>query len=260
MIVTLLTDFGTTDPYAGVLKGVLLGRDPSLTLVDLTHGIAPGDIASAAYALLAAYPYFPPGTTHLVVVDPGVGTSRRPIAIAAGGQHFVGPDNGVFSYLLEREQDAHVVEVTADRLFLAPLSGTFHGRDLFAPVAAALAGGAALEALGRPLTDPVRLPPLSPEQAEDGALSGRILAIDRFGNCITSIPASAIPPEAERVDLEVAGLRIGGIHGTFAAGSGVDPFVIRGSSGFLEIVVNGGAAAERLGVRVGDPVILRRNE
>jgi len=260
MIVTLLTDFGTADPYVGVLKGVLLGHDPALTLVDLTHGIAPGDIASAAYALLAAYPYFPPLTTHLVVVDPGVGTSRRPIAADAGGQRFVGPDNGVLSYLLEREPDARIVEVTSGGLFLSPLSRTFQGRDLFAPVAAALAAGVALEALGHPVTDAVRLAPLRPERMDDGALRGRILAVDRFGNCITSIPGSAVAAETQEIDLEVAGRRIRRVHGTFAAGSGVDPFGIRGSTGFLEVVVNGGAAAERLGVSVGDPVILRRSQ
>ena len=255
MIVTLLTDFGTADHYVGVMKGVLLSLAPGVAVVDLSHEVAPGGIAEGAYALLASYTHLPKGTVHLAVVDPGVGSQRRAVIVEAAGQYFVGPDNGLFSYLLDREPGALVREVGAAGLAFSrePLSRTFHGRDLFAPLAAALARGVAPADLGAVLDDPVRLPALTPTRDENGLASGRILHIDRFGNVVTSLNRKDLAfPEAPK--LRVAGTTVMGLRDRYAgAGPGV-PFLVEGSSGFLEVSVNGGSAAALLGVRAEDLV------
>lgn len=253
MIVTLLTDFGSRDHYVGVMKGVILADAPGAALVDLSHEVEPGSVEQAAFALLAAYPYFPVGTVHAVVVDPGVGSERRAVVVEAAGQRFVGPDNGVFSYLLEREADAVVREVTDLTIARTPLSNTFHGRDLFAPAAAALAAGRDPADLGALVEDPVRLAPLTPSRGPNGLAAGRILHVDRYGNCVTSLTLSDLG-NAKAPALAAAGSIVRGLRRQYEGAGGGEPFLVEGSTGFLEISVNGGSAAAVLGIRTGDPV------
>ena len=261
MIATLLTDFGLADHYVGVMKGVILSIDPRITVVDLGHDVPPGDIEGGAFALLASYPYFPPGTVHVAVVDPGVGTTRRPVAAAAAGQLFVAPDNGLLSYVLDREPDARVFHLTDERRFRHPVSTTFHGRDVFAPVGAALAAGAAPESLGTEIADPVRLAPLRPTAEADGTLRGRVLQVDRFGNCVTSFTAHDLAARADGGFRLCAGTgEIRELRRHFAGGRPGAPFAIWGSAGFLEIAVDGGSAAAVLGLGTGHEVRVEGNE
>ena len=248
--ITLVTDFGTADYFVGAMKGVILAHAPGAPVVDLTHEIAPGDVSAAAFTLLAAHDAFPEGTVHLAVVDPGVGSARRPIVVA--GRHlFVGPDNGLFSWILDREPGATVRAVEEERFFREPRSTTFHGRDLFAPVAAALATGLHPEGVGPRVDDPVRLPSITPTRLPDGSLRAAILHVDRFGNCVTSLTRADARGAAI---LRVNGEEVRAMRRFYAEAPGDEPFTIWGSAGFLEISVNGGSAAERLGIRVGDEV------
>ncbi|HEX2203966.1 MAG TPA: SAM-dependent chlorinase/fluorinase [Longimicrobium sp.] len=257
MIVTLLTDFGTADYFVGAMKGVLLSRDPRIAPVDLTHDIPAHDVHAAAFTLLAAYGCFPRGTVHVAVVDPGVGSRRRPIAVEAGGHRFVGPDNGLFGWVMEREGDARVVHLTREAHFRTPVSATFHGRDVFAPVAAALAAGTPLEALGDPVDDAVRLSPLRPARREDGTVEGSVLHVDHFGNCVTNLTRADLPGSEEgRLKLVLNGTRIRALRRFYADGEDgtAEPFAIWGSAGFLEVVIFRDSAARRLGVHRGDAV------
>ena len=185
-VITLLTDFGVADYFVGSVKGVILSLNPQARIVDLTHEIPAQDIEAAAFTLLAAYKSFPKGTVHVAVVDPGVGSTRRGIAVVAADQFFVGPDNGIFSYIYERESKFSVYELSNEEFFREPVSPTFHGRDIFAPVAAALSNGVKPAKLGPRVTDPVKLAPLTPE-VRDSRILARIIHIDRFGNCVTNI-------------------------------------------------------------------------
>lgn len=258
MIIALLTDFGTSDHYVGVMKGVILEHDARIRLVDISHEVPPGRVDSGAFTLLAAYPWFPKGTVHVAVVDPGVGTGRRALVVAAAGQLFVGPDNGLFSYLLDVEPAARVREVREVPPLAWPSSTTFHGRDLFAPVGAALATGAPPDRFGPDLADPVRLPPLRPTRSPDGTVLGRILHVDRFGNCVTSIGRGDLREGSGGVRLSVAGQTLSELRAYYAGAPDDAAFLIWGSSGFLEISVNGGSAAVLLGVELGAAVELRR--
>lgn len=255
MVLTLLTDFGAADYFVGAMKGVILGRAPGATIVDLTHEIPPQDVRAAAFTLFAAYGAFPAGTVHLAVVDPGVGSERRAVAATAGGHLFVAPDNGLLGWVLDREPDARVVNLTEPRFFRHPVSTTFHGRDVFAPVAAALAAGTPLHELGSPIDDPLRLPPLGPVQGPDGGLEGEVIHVDRFGNCVTSLSPAHLPAgEPGRAwGIEVAGHEVRSLRRFYAedAGRADEPFMILGSAGLVEVSLNGGSAARRLGVERG---------
>ncbi len=251
-IVTLLTDFGLTDPFVGVMKGVMLGIASGLRFVDLTHGIAPGDIRGAGFWLERSYAYFPRGATHLAVVDPGVGTQRCPLALSVDGHCFVGPDNGLFTRVLDAalahgaNVAAHVIDVTALRTRLA-LAGspsrTFHGRDVFGPAAALLASGAPIASLGaRVDTDELVREPRSGEPS--------VVIVDHFGNLITD----AVPSDlalVRGVDIGGKRLRLVGTYGEAKAGECV---ALLGSFGTLEIAVRDGSAARVLGVAAGEPV------
>ena len=256
-IVTLLTDFGSRDGYVGAMKGVILSRCPDATLVDLAHEIAPGDVAGAGFALAAAAPHFPPGTVHVAVVDPGVGTARRGLALALGGQLFVGPDNGIFGVALDDAPDAPLEARSLENatLWRAPVSAVFHGRDVFAPVAAHLASGGALEAVGPALARDalVRLAASEPE-GSGGALRGRIVHVDRFGNLLTNVRLA--PGAAARGAVEIAGrtLAVVATYGDAPSGALV---ALVGSTGRLEIAVNGGSAAGVLGASVGGVLLFR---
>jgi S-adenosyl-L-methionine hydrolase (adenosine-forming) len=261
-LVTLLTDFGTADYFVAAMKGVILARDRGIVLVDVTHEIPPQDVRAAAFTLLATHAEFPRGTVHLVVVDPGVGSPRLAIAAEAGGRFFVGPDNGVLGWALQRAKGARVFRLDEERWLRSAPSATFHGRDLFAPVAAALAAGTPLERLGTPLSDPVLLEPPFAIAGEHGDWIGTILHVDRFGNCVTSITRDTLPPSARgpqpRLRLRVGEREIRTLRRYFAeetAGSDGGVFAIWGSAGFLELACFRASAAARLGVGPGERVV-----
>lgn len=248
-LITLLTDFGTADPYVAELRGVLYSRAPGVTLADLSHGVSPGDVAGAAYLFGRAWHRFPAGTVHMIVVDPGVGTGRAAIAFGSGGHWFVGPDNGVFSAALDHLHGP-VVAIRAS----ADAAPTFHGRDLFAPAAAAIALGGRLEELGEPLpTLPVRLVLPSPFY-EGKVVVGEVISVDRFGNLITNFTGEEVPHYAV---LEAEDTTIGPLRRTFSdVGSG-ELVAYLGSGGQVEIAVRDGSAARRLGLGVGGRVRAR---
>jgi S-adenosyl-L-methionine hydrolase (adenosine-forming) len=238
-IVTLTTDFGTADGYAGAMKGVILARCPHARLVDLSHELAPGDLAGASHLLGRATPFFPAGTVHLAVVDPGVGTSRRGLALQAGEQLYVGPDNGIFSDVLGLGGTVQAFALENADLWRSALSPVFHGRDVFAPIAAHLASGGALPAVGPTLRAEslIRLHVPAPRRVSEG-LRGRVAHVDRFGNLVTNLRH----PDGVEAVVEVAGraLRLARTYGDVAPGELV---AVVGSSGFVEIAVNGGSAA-----------------
>ena len=255
-LITLLTDFGTSDYFVGALKGVILATNPKAQILDLTHDIRPHDVEEAAFTLLAACDSFPAGTIHVAVVDPGVGSSRRPIAVFSGDQAFVGPDNGLFSYILQRNDEAKVFHLTNERYFRQPVSSTFHGRDIFAPVAAALSLGIGPEKLGEEITGACRLRPLTPERMKNGRVRGRVIHIDRFGNCITNFTPADVTTN-RGIRLVIRGKAIRSIRQFFADDHDRQKiFAIWGSAGFLEIAAKNTSAAKILKAKRGDRVII----
>ena len=262
-LVVLCTDFGSTDEFVGVMKGVVLSLCPRATLVDLCHELPPGDVAAAARMLRASWRFFPSGAVFLCVVDPGVGTDRRVLACEGDGRLFVAPDNGLLGPLAEDGVLSAAFSVSDPRLFLSPVSPTFHGRDVFAPVAARLAAGAAPGDLGRPVPveDLVRPDPPAPRLLSLGVLEGRITGADRFGNLVTDLPGQALSALAGARGLgvlrvEVAGRALSGVRNTYADAPPGEPVALVGSRGFLEIAVNRGNAAQTLPAAPGDPVLV----
>ncbi len=271
-VITLTTDFGGADAYVATMKGVILDIAPDARLVDVTHQITPQDVRQTAYVLYTLYRFFPRRTVHLVVVDPGVGGSRRAIALRTPRGSFVGPDNGVFSYVIA-EQDIEVgVELVNPRYRLAPVSQTFHGRDIFAPAAAHLATGVPIDQLGPRLSDPVSLP-LPRLQVGSDVIKGEVLHIDHFGNVITSIgrllwraeelwlepafgkrQAQDVCLQADQASVRAAGQQIRSLCRTYADVEPGDTLALVGSGGHLEISVREGSAAAVLGLQPGDPV------
>jgi S-adenosyl-L-methionine hydrolase (adenosine-forming) len=256
-IVTLTTDFGHRDPFAGIMKGVILGICPSARLVDLSHDIAPQDIREAALALESAWRFFPAGSVHLAVVDPGVGSSRRALALHSSGHYFVGPDNGLFTFALDGGFAAVSIEAAPYRL--PDVSRTFHGRDVFAPAAAHLASGVALDRLGPAVADPVRLA-LPCSRREGDAVVGEVIAGDRFGNLLTSVSSADVTELAAGgpVSVELGGQLLGALAGCYAEGPEGRPGAILGSAGRLEIFVRNGDARSVLGASLGVLVRVRR--
>lgn len=257
-IITLTTDYGTNDHLAGVLKGVILRILPNATLVDISHQVTPYDLLDGALTIGTAYQYFPPRTVHLVVVDPGVGTERRPILVSSEQQYFVAPDNGVLSLVYDRETSISVRHITAEHYFLNPVSKTFHGRDIFAPVAAWLAKTYQTEAMGEEITDYARFT-LPRAKLTGSTLKGVVLRVDVFGNLLTNFRTEDLPQAViagGKIALEVGGKRVEKLAQTFAQGAAGEPVAILGSSGFLEIAVNKGHAARALGVNRGAEVTL----
>lgn len=246
-MITLLTDFGTADYFVGAVKGAILSVDPKAVIVDITHEIPPQDIEAGAFTLLASYETFPAGTIHVAVVDPGVGSTRRPIVVSANEQLFVGPDNGIFSYLCDRESSHRTFHITAEKYFRPSPSSTFHGRDIFAPVAAALSKGVKPEELGPEIEDEVRLGPLDSVP--------RIIHIDRFGNCITNITRDLVE-DRQNLTLIINGKTISDFRTFYGEAASKSLFAIWGSAGFLEISVNGGSAAKVLNAKRHDSVTL----
>lgn len=254
-IITLLTDFGLKDHFAGVLKGVVASIAPAVRVVDITHEVEPYAIAQARFLLAQSWPYFPAGSIHVAVVDPGVGSARRPILVQAHAHLFVGPDNGLFSDLLDAPRAK--VRLIANRKFLLPaVSSTFHGRDVFAPVAAHLALGVAPARIGPLISDAIRLPGRA-VQTSAGLWLGEVIHVDRFGNLITNLPASCTAGSGPLV-LRIGSHKLREVASSYAAMAPRTPAVVSGSSGCLEVAVNQDSAARLLGLGVGTPVELRR--
>lgn len=251
-IITLTTDFGLSDHFVGAMKGVILKILPGAAIVDICHGIGPFQIPEAAFAISQAYPCFPGKTVHVVVVDPGVGTQRRPILAEAAGQYFVAPDNGVLSMIFSREK-CKVRQITASRYFLSPVSATFHGRDIFAPVAAHLSRGLRWSELGEAGADYVRLRWPEPV-ARRGVVLGEIVYLDRFGNGITNLDAPTLGGAVTAGIVRLGRRMVGPVQTCYASVAPGAAVAVIGSSGLLEIAVNGGSAAQRFRLRVGDPV------
>lgn len=256
-VIALLTDFGTRDHYAGTMKGVALGICPEATLVDITHDIAPHDVLGGALELAAACRYFPPGTVFLVVVDPGVGSGRRGLAAETAEHRFVAPDNGVLTLALRDSPPRRVVELTERRYARPTVSRTFEGRDRFAPAAAWLAKGIDLSALGRPVHDyrQIAVPEAS---SSDGKIAGSVLRVDRFGNLVTNIDRRAFDKlsGAGAIQVTIEGQPVSKVVGTYAEAAPGDVCALFGSTDHLEVAVNGGSAAERLGLSRGAAVLV----
>jgi S-adenosylmethionine hydrolase len=262
-IIALLTDFGLRDHYVAAMKGVVLGIAPDATLVDITHDIPPQDILSAALELVACYGTFPADTVFLVVVDPGVGTARRPIAARAGDYSFVAPDNGVLAPVFDRQQAEPLVVELRERRYARPeISRTFEGRDRFAPAAAWLARGTDIRALGPVVTDAAPLPVPRPRRREDG-IAGEIVKVDRFGNLISNVDrrlldlvAHAAGPGTAAPIVRVGGHAVGALVSTYGEVQPGGLCALVGSAGYLEVAANGDSAARLLGVGRGAPVTI----
>lgn len=257
-VITLSTDFGGDDPYVGIMKGVILGINPRVTLVDITHSLSPHRLLEVAFKLNTVADYFPKGTIHLAVVDPGVGGVRRPIVIKTEKQSWVGPDNGIFTRILQAHPESRVFRLTNPDYFLKPVSQTFHGRDIFSPAAAHLSRGIPLAALGIPISDPVLLD-LPEPVFEKNSLFGWVLYADRFGNLITNLSRGLMKDRMADRDLRI---RIGTrtIRGLQENYGRVEPgrlLALFGSSGYLEIACNLGSAAEKVGYVPGKVIEVR---
>ena len=255
-MVSLTTDFGTADHFAGTMKGVILSIAPDAQIIDITHEVRPFDVLDGGLAIAQAYPYFPKRTIHVVVVDPGVGSTRRPLLAEMGGQYFIAPDNGVLSLVFAREQ-GRVRHITAQRYFLKPLSRTFHGRDVFAPVAAHLAAGIPPARFGARIDDHLRLDFDRPRRQGKRGWTGCVLKNDRFGNIITNFHIDEFPQlNTLPFELKIGSARVKRLALTFTECPPDELFGIIGSSGYLEVAVNQGSAAARLGCGAGAPVEL----
>ncbi len=255
-ILTLTSDFGLSDHYVAAMKGVILSICPLARIVDISHGISPFQIAEGAYLIAQAYPCFPPKTVHVVVVDPGVGTARRPILLEAAGQYFVGPDNGVLSMIYSREE--HKVRlISNDRYFRKPVSRTFHGRDIFSPVAAHLAAGVPPSRMGKLIQDYLRPSFEKPRRTGKRTWTGRILRIDRFGNIVTNFHVSEFPDlDRKNFSLAIGPRQVGVMAHNYAECGPGELFVVVGSSGYLEVSVGQGSAARMIGCETGAPAEL----
>ena len=260
-IITLLTDFGVQDEYVGVLKGVILGTDPSATIVDISHGIPAQDIVGAAHTLKSAFSYFPSGTVHVAVVDPGVGTQRAILASHSDGHLFLAPDNGLLEPILREGASVTLHRVENDNLFRHPVSRTFHGRDILAPVAGHLSKGHSLESVGPAVgvDEIILLDEFGPLQTKTGEIVGKIIAVDRFGNLITNIHARDLTAlDQALLSITVGDMSIKGLAESYGHGSPTGPMAILGSRDCIEIAFNLGNAAHELRVGVGCVVRVTR--
>ncbi|MFC1974551.1 S-adenosyl-l-methionine hydroxide adenosyltransferase family protein [Chloroflexota bacterium] len=272
-IITLTTDFGLTDAYVAAMKGVMLSINPEVRLIDICHTIQPQNIPQAAYILSTACRFFPQKTIHMVIVDPGVGTERRAIILRTPMADFVAPDNGVLSYIVQDflakpvdsnvstqqiklEPELEAVAITKPEFWRLPVSSTFHGRDIFAPVAARLSLGFPPKDFGEAITTVAMLPVHHPYKAKDGSLVGHILHIDSFGNLITNIRSGDLPQTKEAINIEVGNQLITGLSQTYAEGSGL--LALIGSGDHLEVALKEGSASALLKVEVGDEVRIRQ--
>ena len=253
-LITLTTDFGHKDAFVGTMKGVLLSVNPKVGIVDLSHSIPPQDIMAGALVLSGAVPYFPAGTIHVAVVDPGVGSERRPLLIQSDREFFVGPDNGIFSLVMKGKKPKQIVELSKDTYHLKLTSSTFHGRDIFAPVAAQLSLGLSPKKLGNPVEDFVRLhwPEVT---TKERSIQGEVIYVDGFGNLITNIQQDTLAPfPRNKLSTNIGQLQIQGLSASYAAVREGDVVAVMNSWRFLEIAVRNGSAANQTGNSVGAPV------
>jgi hypothetical protein len=259
-IITLTTDFGLNDHFVGTVKGAILSIAPDAEIVDICHSVQAFDILDGALALAQAYSYFPTRTVHVVVVDPGVGSARRPILASSDKYNFVAPDNGVLSLMYAREERLNVRHITSEHYFLQPLSNTFHGRDIFAPVAGYLAKGVDQEKFGLEITDFVRFNAPRPKAVDAKTLRGIVLKVDRFGNLITNITAQDAPALFQAplpaFKLAIGQREVTSFKTNYADGAPNELFAILGSMGYLEIAANRSAAAQLAGAGKGTEVSL----
>ncbi len=255
-IITLTSDFGYKDPLNGVMKGVILSINPAANIVDITHGINKYDIREAALTIGSSYLQFPPRTIHVVVIDPGVGSARRPIMVVTENYHFIGPDNGVFSYIYESE-NCEVLHLTGNHYFLRKVSSTFHGRDIFAPVAAWLSRGIDISKFGDFVKDFVRLKLPVPSQPSRTTMEGEVILIDHFGNAITNIRASDLDRMRNVTNgtlrIIIKGIEVP-VREYYGQAEGKGLYGVIGSMDYLELFVNRGNASEDFKIRVGDTI------
>ncbi len=256
IIITLLTDFGLLDGYPGIMKGVIYSISPDVRIADITHLISPQNVREGAIALSRSYRYFPPGSIHVAVVDPGVGTHRRPIAMRLGDHYFVGPDNGLFTLVVEEarqhQADCQFVELNRSEYWLPAPSNVFHGRDVFAPAAAHLAAGTSLDQMGDPLTDPLMLSLPQSVRTEDGWM-GEVIAIDHFGNLSTNIVDTQLA-DLSSPEILIAGRTIHGLVRTFGERPAGDLVALVGTDHDLSISIVNGSAQSLLGVSIGEKI------
>ena len=253
-LITLLTDFGLKDHFVGVMKGVIAAIAPRARVIDITHEIERYQLCQARFVLAQSWTYFPKGTIHVAVVDPGVGTARRPILVETANHLFIGPDNGIFSDLLDLP-GTKVRHIANTKLFLPNVSATFHGRDIFAPVAAHLAAGVAASRVGPLVTDAIKLPPQRAMQTSERTWTGQVVSVDRFGNLITNLSLAELPDlTRRRFVLQLGSAQLSALAPDYASGPAGQTIAIAGSSGDLEIAINQDSAALRLGLGCGAPV------
>jgi len=256
-IITLTTDFGLKDSYVGAMKGAVLSINPDAKIVDVTHLVAPGNIVEGALALNEAYGFFPKGTIHVGVVDPGVGGRRMPILVETERYSFIGPDNGLFSLAIRQEKVRRVIRLSRKEYFLRKVSSTFHGRDIFGPAAAHLSLGVDPGKLGDTIKRSVlKSAPFPRPKKKKGLVAGEVVRIDSFGSLLTNIRKVDIAGSGG-IEADINGVRIKGLQKTYSAVREGGLLALIGSSGNLEIAVNNGMASEVLGARIGDKVVLR---
>jgi len=257
-IITLLTDFGLRDHYVAAMKGIILGLNPGITLVDISHLVPPRDIHTGAFLLGQAHTCFPAGTIHVAVVDPGVGTARKVLAATAGGSCFVAPDNGILSYVEKASEDFHAYEVTAEHYFRKPVSNTFHGRDIFAPIAAWISRDIPMNQLGEELEDPVLMNLPTPARVKENLIQAAVLAVDHYGNLVTNLTPGHLPEfnSGETLPFKVlAGKKeVTAYRESYGEAQKGELFLITGSSGHVEISMNGAPAVSTLGLKPGNPI------
>jgi len=257
-VVTFTTDFGLQDPFVGIMHGVVLSIHPHVHIVDICHAVPSFDLLDGAWTLVQSYRYFPPQTVHVVVIDPGVGSARRPIVAETENYLFVAPDNGVLSLVEARESRFTVRHIVSESYFLQPVSQTFHGRDIFSPVAAWLSKGVTPAEFGPVITDFVRLPIPRVERLGGNGLRGAVIRVDKFGNLVTNLTAQDVPAlsgaRPRQFEFLISGKSVVHLRGSYAEGAEDEIFVIAGSSGYLEIAANRASAAEKLQAGAGAEV------
>ena len=257
-LITFTTDFGSNDHFVGTMKGVINTINPDVKIVDICNAVQPYDILDGALTIVQSYRYFPPNTVHVVVVDPGVGTSRRPLLVTAEKHIFIAPDNGVLSLVYEREERLSVRHITSEHYFLQPVSQTFHGRDVFAAIAGWLSKGVETSKFGEEITDFVRFAAPKPKPINDKLMKGIVLKVDHYGNLITNLSPKEVPhlfdPEPPPFKILVGKHEITKMKSAYAQGTPGEVFGILGSMGYLEIATNRGAANRSVGADKGSEV------
>jgi hypothetical protein len=254
-LIAILTDFGYRDPFVGIMKAVIHGIHPAARCIDLTHGIDQGHLAAASFILYESYQWFPPGTIFLVVVDPGVGTERRPLAVRAHDRYWVAPDNGVLGWILNDDPDADIVTLDRPEFWNEPVSQTFHGRDVFSPIAAHLAAGCSLEKMGTLISDPV-MSCFPPPQITAEYVAGTVIYSDHFGNLITDIREEDMGFLSLPLQVRICDRSIFGVKSAYGDESPGSLLALIGSHGFLEVALAQGSARDTLRAREGDPVLV----